>query len=1673
MAQDHEVNQARSGGSVEGGSVGADSSIATDYPRARPQLDPFDPEKRERGATLMFALAILALLVLFSTVFARLMSIERRASAYYRDRVRSKLAARAGIERAIVELRAVAGQNHYSDPYKGGWKYHSLDLAARPPGLPTGENVDLLTTRYPSFRQVHGDPDIRLWGDTLVYSGSLGTFDDGSLLVYKLKVLDGGSQLNLNHPDQRSANRMLKNLLFATLQGSGTPITIAQATSIANRVIPLVDGTAGPIEEILDRFRSKPQLGSAIVEAAVAEGLARDAVEESWLVHIRDKVTVYSWQDPDVIRPYRLNATASPASPMRRSLGLMPRSPVNLNTASLPVLYALFAELQAETRYGTFEVPTTVAQALAAAIVARRNDPAPGVSSTGYNPFKSWPEFETWLDDPAQNGIFSTASTALGAPLPWPGNINWAPADGLIEELQSTSRIGVRDLIKAQLNPNTMLNKYGALPTHGGLRRRYARIVDKSDLTRMTTEGCFDSLGVFEITSTGLIIGKDLRAAGATERGTLISAGHTDLAVVRVYTPFRLTTQSQFEKHRANMIKGNFIESPEKKEPAQYDTNDAFTASINKPAFFDTTVPTTDPTHRSPGWPGMVSWPQYSLKRRDTRPDSLPTNQQTLQYPMYETANPATFDGHLTLSNMITVRTGDNDFVAGFARGSLEAFKVRAWWEPKDVEPSGNYRTSAPTRPTNNTELRYLASSLTRGDQAPRLEDASGLESVVAEDFTGTPPANNLEAVSMFTEGSALVNTGIMTGPDRGNRFLAYDSNNLDLTQGTSIRFWVQPLLDPYSRDEEILFYFAGSNGSKPGNQQGDPDYSGWSVPTRTGPGAESTPRHGVEREAGFMVYKKFDSVSQKVTIRLRDLGPELGSAQIYHWLSASSPELVIDVTPTAMLTTGETPKPDPAEPEWIPGSWHWIVINFGPGALTSIDERRTAFVSLQVDKKKIGASEPINNRFLFRGANLAQGSGTQSNLGELHAYHNQHPSSTISNFVSAVHPGNSTSTNTFWRIYPRMLGDFYQCTQYDTLSSGAGTAVGGEVHGPGTVSYRRTRLDGAPPSAPALVYSTTGPGVGSGADDPNFMWYDFVNSPPAPGWYFEGPSWPDAPFPGLCTNRKMEVEFHIPPGASGTGAVPPLMPIDFVNDGWKPRYPAGKVAPPSPFGWESDTAEDYGGWAGYPGAPSGVSGAAANRWPFPGPGVSSNKEWHQAVKITWDEVHYMGRSPWGAAPWAGPGAGTSYNGSWLPSDLGLLDMIDHPASNPTAPSAGYEPRGGRLPYSPASSAKHTKNTAMTTKPGAPTETRLLWVDNGQTFTSYVRSRAGMTFGTIGAIPKDALDDDCAGCEDCDLDGPVIFGSRPAAGQPNYAAGGLLGTPEVGTMAVAVFDNIVFINQDPDRRTDFPSISSSGELYSGDTVLLDAKDFEDRFFEDNMAQFLEKRATTEGEDPLAAKGTGAVFHRGLMELRNRRFRLASMTWTSYPTRVTNLDFELALWKIDNVVDMSSGTPEAVYRFSNQNLIDAERDAPHLGLYKDLPPSSTNNGFGQDPSIGGIFGHPDFGRRKLSFLTNFFQPDEALTTEDLKYMKKSPYVDGLGNPAAGIPPEVLILGVRLQGYKREAHLIDDGATTIPANPAPNEGVLVSPVLETPIFEDVTLNLTFPRPQFLYVEEGAIE
>src|SRR5690606_37725790 len=153
-------------------------------------------------------------------------------------------------------------------------------------------------------------------------------------------------------------------------------------------------------------------IGKALMEAGITE--------EEWLDTLRDLVTVHSWEDPTVVRPWNPNSHDAhdgadpPHRPLQR-LTTMPRAPINLNTTSEPLLTALFSGVAASTRYGKFTIDETTAQKLAAAIVRRRGGPpaasTPGVtrerppsgsvppSGFAFTPFRSWPEFEKFIDE--------------------------------------------------------------------------------------------------------------------------------------------------------------------------------------------------------------------------------------------------------------------------------------------------------------------------------------------------------------------------------------------------------------------------------------------------------------------------------------------------------------------------------------------------------------------------------------------------------------------------------------------------------------------------------------------------------------------------------------------------------------------------------------------------------------------------------------------------------------------------------------------------------------------------------------------------------------------------------------------------------------------------------------------------------------------------------------------------------------------------------------------------------------------------------------------------------------------------------------------------------------------------------------------------------------------------
>lgn len=1385
------------------------------------------------GFTILYALGVLALLSTFALVFARVMGMEREASNRFVDGVRARLAARAGVERAVAELRRLAFLRHYSDPWGDRWGYQ----AVRPAGLLPSREVDLLSTTQPSF--VETDAARPMFGSPMAVSGKLGdTYGTGDLVVYKLRVIDCAAQLNLNHPDPASIQRMLSALLQSP---AGLGMAQGQADATAQTLI------AGRPP---GGFSSKTEVGSRLVAGGMTE--------PDWK-KIADDLTVHGWVDGSVIRPWNLNGVAVSA------LEPLPRPPINLNTASEPVLTALFAGVVARNKYGTFTIDMASARAIAQAIVQKRGGPQGGGTMTPFTPFHSWPEFEQWVDEQLPSGALPAVASLNAAS---------APAGGFVEQLMGW-RVPYRDLIKAITNPNTTNFKFGILPNHGGYRQQVGRLVDKSDINSLSTEGCFDSMGLYEITSLGLVLHPD------ELQGMLEGAAVTHQIVVQVYRPLRLTTQDDFERNRALAIPGNTIPN-----------NNASAGRVG----MNLAAVVAD-------WPGMVSWPNYSLARtgadRALRPE----------YPA------AAWDGYLTLTNIIAHKLADPDFAAGFAEGVQEGIKVRAWVDPKDEFPTGQARIAPPPPPP----VGPMSATMTAAANQPRLRTATNAA------YAGLLDEDSPTPTTLFTAGAQLVNTGLLLSPDRDAapgtagtpRFVAYDSNNLDLVRGTSIRFWVQPLTDPYAHPTETLLSFVGS-------------------------------KDGTRRQVGFKVYKEALPTGV-VNIVLEAVGlsepDESGVTVDWNWatqLNGAASRIEIDVTPQPPYANSGL------NPEWLPGSWHWVVVNIGPGKL-GFDEETQYFASLQVDKKKA-------TRQLFYKGNRDTPQGLHE-YGELLG----HAVGTTSFFeplnASTINSGRARG----W-IVPRLLGDFYHCH--------AGRNV---------VSIVQQRFFGTPgdPLGPAMVFS--------GNHIPFFPWVDPAAADQnPPGTYVAAAGWPPIiPFPVLSYGHRAALNFYDTPapnssgGTFGGGGIVQSLSMWKTDPAgsWNASFPPGRHPMYGPDGTVTVPAPGFN-------TPSGGFVAPGPMSPDGHPG---DAEYWIGLQIMWSEDHYD--------------QGCEYC-SRTPNS-GAQPSIEAEASTPIY--------GENFPY-----AVH--NSAMTNKVGQQATVHPL-----DLFRSWVRvaaSSGGLPHpqgqepnfpsGPPAVFPITYLDDDCHGCEACDVDGPVFLGGEPA-GDQNYAGGGLAPI-DVSTMAEAVFDNVVFANGDMARRTDWPgaNLPSGGAVdpvtgapfnYSDP-----ARDFEDRFFETNLAASLNASST----------GQGAIYHRALLELRDFAGRLGTMTWTSYDTR-DDLRFEVGVWQLNEPSGTSLWSPTNAGLLSN--------------------PNSPTWAYGADANAGQVFA----GTTPAGVL---FRPEPA----------EGPSVGA--DPVTGDAP-VYVLGIRLQDFGTPR-------VSLPA-----------PLVQSPVFEDLTITVISDRPLVLHAEEGVEE
>ncbi|RME02443.1 MAG: hypothetical protein D6805_09955 [Planctomycetota bacterium] len=483
----------------------------------------------KKASVLIISIEILALMAMLGISFFTISNLELKASKNYTDEVRAKIIAKAGLHYAIANLIQWAKENAYDSP-QAPWQYEP-DYQAPGSGLQAQKNgcgslVRLEQSTNPSYKQTDGNR---------IYSGTTGNTYPGGLDYYLLKIYDNASRLNLNGP--------LDNLA------------------------PMAENLGRAIEWYTDRANPLPSgSGNALVAARysgffTSNTQIRELFGEERAETISHFVSFTGWKNPITRKP-----TPSPVHiSQRNGLGdmganqedpdaIQARYPVNINTASKPVLFAVLAGLEGYRHYirtttatplrnaspiefatETVKLSDAQARALIEEICKRRRQ----------TPFRSWYELKIFLSaymvdlsnknqlkDPLDSSpvTFTHKEAELVFANCCPNTMlqKFAPpkarALGHSSENSDFNYLQLTDTTNLNLNPIPLT------------REKYCLGMDKTDLIYHTTEFCFSSMGYFHIESLAYIEQKDGRIIAQSK----ISAD------VKIFDVVHLTSQKDF-----------------------------------------------------------------------------------------------------------------------------------------------------------------------------------------------------------------------------------------------------------------------------------------------------------------------------------------------------------------------------------------------------------------------------------------------------------------------------------------------------------------------------------------------------------------------------------------------------------------------------------------------------------------------------------------------------------------------------------------------------------------------------------------------------------------------------------------------------------------------------------------------------------------------------------------------------------------------------------------------------------------------------------------------------------------------------------------------------------------------------------------------------------------------
>ncbi len=482
-----------------------------------------------RGLALLVVVGVLGVLALLGVVFATMARLERKASQQRLYDTKALLLARSGLEDALARLEAGQDPGRYlGEDWDASGTLNGFEPSAETcrPGLLDTDACPAAGALRPSFFQ--GDP-ANLGADGLPaprhilvdsrergLSGSL----SGSSFSYSLRVSpQGGFYVNGGDPTADPAlgynavlRRMLGTLAEAIDREDGTP---GNGPVSAVDGFNLVDRRPGAGWKNWNQIRdlalgaSQAKLDTLKPYLALKAWVDRKVIAPNALPVPVAGAPYHSWADIKLSRPV---SAAGRAPDFERINGnIVGRAPVDLAWARTrrPALIALLAGLKGQ--YMDESTGTSIASGDLIGTVRAAELPL------------DWSQASDDCRLAASRILSSTSD--LGAWERWNAFCDTILFTGTTDLAQAK-----RDLLKANFNPNSDLNKFNP-------NASLWRSVDKSDLLVYSTEfSLLPGTGAQEMESVGRVL----------DRGGRLLANRILTAAVAPCPRLTLTTQQEF-----------------------------------------------------------------------------------------------------------------------------------------------------------------------------------------------------------------------------------------------------------------------------------------------------------------------------------------------------------------------------------------------------------------------------------------------------------------------------------------------------------------------------------------------------------------------------------------------------------------------------------------------------------------------------------------------------------------------------------------------------------------------------------------------------------------------------------------------------------------------------------------------------------------------------------------------------------------------------------------------------------------------------------------------------------------------------------------------------------------------------------------------------------------------